>query len=290
MSVKAGTTNRMKQPGSKAGSPAIVIRPLRGWVPINLREIWAYRELLYFLTWRDVKIRYKQTVLGFAWAILQPFLLMVVFTLFFGNLLKVPSEDIPYPLFSYSALLPWTLFSQGITRSSASLVGNISMVQKVYFPRLILPISGILAPVIDFAIAFVILIGMMFYFGYTPTVRILMVIPLLLLAFFTALGVGLWLSAINVRYRDVQYAIPFLIQLWLFASPVVYSSSLIPERFQAIYGLNPMAGVIEGFRWALLGTEPPSSLIVISFIAVIVLVVTGAYYFRRSEKTFADWV
>jgi len=290
MSVKAGTTNRMKQHSNKAGSPTVVIRPLRGWVPINFREIWAYRELLYFLTWRDIKIRYKQTVLGFAWAILQPLLMMIVFTLFFGQLLKVPSEDIPYPLFSYAALLPWTLFSEGITRSSTSLVGNISMVQKVYFPRLILPISGILAPVIDFAIAFVILIGMMFYFGYTPTVRILMVIPLLLLVFFTALGVGLWLSAINVRYRDVQYTIPFLIQLWLFASPVVYSSSLLPERLQTIYGLNPMAGVIEGFRWALLGTEPPSSLMVISFIAVIVLVITGAYYFRRSEKTFADWV
>jgi len=271
-------------------SPITVIRPLKGWALLNLREIWSYRELLYFLTWRDVKIRYKQTVLGFAWAILQPFLMMVVFTLFFGNLLNVPSQDIPYPLFSYTALLPWTLFSQGITRSSVSLVGNISMVQKVYFPRLILPLSGILAPVIDFAIAFVILVGMMFFYGYAPTVRILMVIPLTLLVFLIASGVGLWLSAINVRYRDVQHAIPFLMQVWLFASPVVYSSSLVPQKYQAIYGLNPMAGVIEGFRWALLGTEPPSSLILISCIVVIVIFITGAYYFRNSEKTFADWV
>lgn len=280
----------MKQHRNKAGAHTVIIRPLRGWVPINLREIWAYRELLYFLTWRDVKVRYKQTVLGFAWAILQPFLLMLVFTLFFGNLLNVPSEDVPYPLFYYTSLLPWTLFSEGITRSSVSLVGNISMVQKIYCPRLILPFAGILAPVIDFAVAFLILIGMMFYFGYVPTVRILLVIPLTFLVLLTTLGVGLWLSAINVRYRDVQHVIPFLVQLWLFASPVVYPSSLIPQRFQAVYGLNPMAGVIEGFRWAILGTEPPGSIICVSAIIVVVILISGAYYFRRSEKTFADWV
>lgn len=290
MSVKAGTTNRMKQQNDKAGLPITVIRPLRGWVPINLREIWAYRELLYFLTWRDVKVRYKQTVLGFAWAILQPFLMMIVFSLFFGNLLDVPSEDIPYPLFSYAALLPWTLFAQGINRSSGSLVDNVSMIQKIYCPRLLVPVSGILTPVVDFAIAFIILIGMMFYYGYTPTVRIFMIIPLLLLALSTALGVGLWLSAINVRYRDVKYTIPFLVQLWLFASPVVYSSSLLPERFQTIYGLNPMAGVIEGFRWALLGTDPPGSLLMVSVLIVITVLISGAFYFRRMEKTFADVV
>lgn len=290
MSVKSGVKNTIKQNSDKVGAPIVVIRPLRGWVPINLREIWAYRELLYFLTWRDVKVRYKQTVLGFAWAILQPFLMMIVFSLFFGNLLNVPSEDIPYPLFSYAALLPWTLFAQGINRSSDSLVGNISMVQKIYCPRLILPIAGILAPVVDFAIAFVILIGLMFYFGYTPTVRILLVIPLLLLALLTALGVGLWLSAINVRYRDVRYAIPFLVQLWLFASPVVYSSSLLPQQFQVIYGLNPMAGVIEGFRWALLDTDPPGSLLIVSVLIVIIVLISGAFYFRRMERTFADVV
>jgi len=268
-------------------APVIAIRP-RGWMPIDLRELWDYRGLLYFLTWRDIKIRYKQTVLGFAWAIIQPFMMMVVFSLFFGGLLKVPSEGVPYPLFSYAALLPWTLFSQGIGRSSLSLVANVSMIQKVYFPRLIMPLSGILAPLVDFAIAFVILIGMMFYFGYPPTMRIIWLPAFVILAPMTALGVGLWLSAVNVRYRDVGHAVPFLIQIWLFASPVVYSSSLLPARFQAIYGLNPMAGVIEGFRWALLGTDPPGSLIAVSVIIVIVVLISGVFYFRRSEKTFAD--
>ena len=269
---------------------SVVIRPSSGLIPINFKDVWAYRELLYFLTWRDIKIRYKQTVLGFAWAILQPFLMMVVFTLFFGNLLNVPSEGVPYPLFNYAAMLPWTLFAQGITRSSESLVANVNMVKKVYFPRLVMPLSGVLAPVVDFAIAFVILIGMMFYFGYPPTMRILWLPAFVILALMTALGVGLWLSAINVQYRDVRYVVPFLVQLWLFASPVVYSSSLLPARFQAIYGLNPMAGVIEGFRWALLGTEPPGSLIAVSVIIVIVILTSGAFYFRRSEKTFADVV
>jgi lipopolysaccharide transport system permease protein len=270
--------------------PVTVIRPRRGWIPINLKEIWDYRELLYFFTWRDVKVRYKQTLLGFAWAILQPLIMMVVFTLFFGTLLNVPSEDIPYPIFSYAALLPWTLFSQGISRSSTSLVSNVAVIQKVYCPRLVLPIASVLAPVVDFFITFVILIGMLFYFGYPPTVKILWLVPLLLLTIFTALGVGLWLSAINVRYRDVQYVIPFLVQLWLFASPVVYSSTLLPQRFQLIYGLNPMAGVIGGFRWALLGTEPPGPLLIASVIIVIVVLISGAFYFRRMEETFADVV
>jgi len=280
--------NSFKQGAETTSVPTIKIRPLRGWIPINLGELWVYRELLYFLTWRDIKIRYKQTILGFAWAILQPFLMMVVFSLFFGNLLSVPSEGIPYPLFNYTAMLPWTLFAQGITRSSESLVGNVNMVQKVYFPRLVMPLSGILAPVVDFAIAFVILIGMMFYFGYPPTVKMLWLPLFIILALMTALGVGLWLSAMNVKYRDVRYTVPFLIQLWLFASPVVYSSSLLPQQFQAIYGLNPMAGVIEGFRWALLGTEPPGSLIAVSVIIAIVILISGAFYFRRNEKSFAD--
>ncbi len=268
----------------------MVIRPSRGWVPIDFRALWAYRELLYFLTWREVKVRYKQTALGFAWAIIQPFMLMIVFTLFFGTLAKVPSEGIPYPLFSYAALLPWTLFAEGITRSSMSLVQDANLVQKVYFPRLVMPLSGILSPVVDFGIAFIILVGMMFYYGYAPTVSVLWLPVFILLALVTALGVGLWLSAINVKYRDVRYVIPFLIQLWLFASPVVYASSLLPQQFQVIYGLNPMAGVIEGFRWALLGTEPPGSLIAVSVIVVIVVLVSGAFYFRRSEKIFADVV
>ena len=265
-----------------------VIRPSRGWVPIDFRELWRYRELLYFLTWREVKVRYKQTVLGFAWAIIQPFCMMIVFTLFFGTLAKIPSEGIPYPLFNYAALLPWTLFAEGIRRSSNSLVENINLVQKVYFPRLAMPLSGILSPVVDFAIAFTILIGMMFYYGYSPTPQVLWLPLFLLLAVLTALGVGLWLSAINVRYRDVRYTIPFIIQLWLFASPVVYSSSLLPESYRALYGLNPMAGVIEGFRWTLLGTDPPGLLIAVSAMIVVALLISGAFYFRRSEKTFAD--
>jgi len=250
--------------------------------------LWEYRELLYFLTWREIKVRYKQTLLGFSWAIIQPLMMMIVFTLFFGNLAKIPSEGIPYPLFNYAALLPWTLFAEGMTRSASSLTSGSTLVQKVYCPRLVMPISGILSPVVDFAIAFLVLIGMMFYFGYPPTIRILWLPAFILLAIITSMGVGLWLSAINVRYRDVRYVMPFLIQLWLFASPVVYSSSLLPERFQILYGLNPMAGVIEGFRWSLLGTNPPGSLLVTSVIIVIIVLISGAFYFRRMERTFAD--
>ena len=213
---------------------------------------------------------------------------MVVFTLFFGNLAKVPSEGIPYPLFNYTALLPWTLFAEGINRSSQSLVQGTSLVQKIYFPRLAMPIAGILSPLIDFAIAFTILIGMMLYFGYYPILQTLFLPAFMLLAVMTSLGVGLWLSAISVKYRDVRYATPFLIQLWLFASPVVYSSSLLPERWHLLYGLNPMAGVIEGFRWSILGTDPPSSLFLMSVIITVILLVSGAYYFRRMERTFAD--
>jgi len=280
--------DRVKQETDISAAPTVVIRPPRGWVPINLKDLWVYRELLYFLTWREIKVRYKQTILGFAWAILQPFFMMVVFTLFFGTLAKIPSEGIPYPLFNYAALLPWTLFAEGISRSSNSLVQDRNLVQKIYFPRLVMPLSGILSPVVDFAIAFTILIGMMFYFGYPPTIKVLLLPVFIILALMTSLGVGLWLSAINVKYRDIRYIIPFLVQLWLFASPVVYSSSLLPEQYRIIYGLNPMAGVIEGFRWTLLGTEPPGSLIAISVIIVVVLLISGAFYFRHNEKIFAD--
>ena len=282
--MKAGNSEQ----ANRTSVPTFVIRPLSGWMPFNFRELWAYRELLYFLTWRDIKVRYKQTALGAAWAIIQPFVMMVVFTFFFGNLLDVPSEGIPYPLFSYAALLPWTFFSAAITRASSSLTTNINLVQKVYCPRLALPLSSILSPLVDFTIAFVILIGMMFYFGYPPTIRILWLPAFLLLAVMTALGVGLWLSAINVRYRDIRYAVPFLVQIWLFASPVVYGSSILPESWRVIYGLNPMAGVIEGFRWALLGTNPPGALLAVSVIIVLVLLISGAFYFQRMENTFAD--
>lgn len=266
----------------------IKIRPPRGWVPVNLKELWSYRELFYFLTWRQVKVRYKQTALGFAWAIIQPFAMMVVFSLFFGTLMKVSSEGIPYPLFSYAALLPWNLFAQAVTQSSNSLVLDANLIKKIYAPRLIIPLSGVLPPLVDFFIAFLILIGMMIYFGYGPTVGAFYLPAFIILALMTAAGVGLWFSALNAKYRDVGYVIPFLVQLWLFASPVVYSANILPPRFQVIYGLNPMAGVIEGFRWALLGAEPPGVLIVVSTAIVIVILVSGLFYFRRVEKTFAD--
>jgi lipopolysaccharide transport system permease protein len=268
--------------------PTIVIRPPKKWVPINFSELRQYHELLYFFVWRDVKIRYKQTALGFLWAIIQPLFLMVIFTLFFGGLAKVPSDGIPYPLFSFAALIPWTLFSEGLIRSTTSMVTNAGIITKVYFPRLIMPIAGILSPLVDFAIAFVILILMMAYFGFIPTIAIILLPLFILLAIMTSLAVGLWLSALNVKYRDFQYTIPFLIQIWLFASPVVYPSSLLPVQFRILYGLNPMAGVIEGFRWALLGTNPPEAMILVSIGVVILLLVGGLFYFKRMEQSFAD--
>jgi len=279
-----------KKKGDVASAATIIIRPPRGLVPINFGEVWAYRELLYLFIWRDIKLRYKQTILGVAWAVIRPLLMMVVFSVIFGNLLRIDSEGIPYPLFNYAALLPWTLFAEGVTRSSNSLVEDAQLVQKAYFPRLIKPLASSLAPVVDFAIAFVILIGMMFFFRIPLTLRMLWLPVFLLLTMITTMGVGLWMAAINVQYRDVRYALPFAIQLWLFISPVVYSSAILPGPFQVIYGVNPMAGVIEGFRWALLGTTPPGSMIAISVTIVIVLLISGVYYFRHIEKIFADVV
>jgi lipopolysaccharide transport system permease protein len=272
-----------------AATPAIVIRPSRGWIPINLHELWAYRELLYFLVWRDIKVRYKQTVLGFAWAILQPLLMMIIFTLFFGILAKVPSGNVPYPIFTYTALVPWTLLANGITQASRSLVQDANVIQKVYFPRLLMPLASILSPLLDFVIAFAVLVGLMFYFGYYPTTTMFWLPLFLVLELMLALGVGLWLSAVNVEYRDVAYVVPFLIQLWLFASPVIYSSNFVPGRFQVAYGLmNPMSGIIEGFRWAILGTGAPSYLLIASAAIIVVILISGAFYFRRREKAFAD--
>ena len=271
-------------------APITIIRPPKGWIPINIRELWAYRELLYFFTWRDLKVRYRQTVVGFAWAVIQPLFMMVVFSLFFGTLAKIPSEGIPYPLFSYAALLPWTLFSSSMTQSSGSLIKDANLLQKVYFPRLLTPLAATLSPLVDFVIAFIILLGLMFYYGYTPGIRILALPVFIGLELILALGVGLWLSALSVKYRDIPYVVPFLIQLGLFVSPVVYSSNLLPQRFQAIYGLNPMAGVIEGFRWALLVTERPSNLFFASVGIALLIFVTGAFYFRRRERAFADVV
>ena len=270
--------------------PTTRIRPSRGWVALNLRDLWLYRELLYFLTWRDIKVRYKQTVLGAAWAVLQPFFTMVVFSIFFGRLAQVPSDGIPYPIFAYCALVPWSYFAGGLDRAGNSLVGSANLITKVYFPRLAIPISAVLAGLLDFAIAFVVLLGMMVYYGIVPTAAILTLPLFLLLAIATALAVGLWLSALNVQYRDVRYTIPFLTQFWLFATPIAYSSSLVPEQWRALYGLNPMAGVVEGFRWALLGKEPPGPLLAVSVVVVVLLLIGGLYYFRRMEKTFADVV
>jgi lipopolysaccharide transport system permease protein len=270
--------------------PTLIIRPPRKWVPIDFQEIWAYRELLYFFTWRDVKIRYKQTGLGFAWAVIQPLFTMIIFSLIFGAFAKIPSDGIPYPLFSYAALLPWTLFAEGMTRSTNSMVANAPIMTKVYFPRLLMPISGIMSPLVDFCIAFSILIAMMFYYGFVPTVNVIFLPAFLLLAIATSLGVGLWLSALNVQYRDFQYTVPFLIQIWMYASPVVYPASMLPEKFRVLYGLNPMAGVIEGFRWALLGTTPPSAMILVSVGVVVVMLVSGLFYFKKMEQYFADLV
>jgi len=271
--------------------PTLVIEPSKGWVPIRLREIWEYRELLYFLVWRDVKVRYKQTVLGAAWAIIQPFFTMVVFSIFFGRLAKMPSDGIPYPIFTYCALLPWQLFAYSLNQSSNSLVANQGLITKVYFPRLIVPASSVLAGLVDFAIAFVILIGMMLFYGIRPTLAILALPLFVLVAIATALGVGLWLSALNVQYRDVAYTIPFLTQFWLFATPIAYPTSIVPAALRPLYGLNPMAGVVEGFRWALLGTANLSwPLLGVSVSVVALLLVGGLFYFRRMEKSYADVV
>lgn len=269
----------------------IIIKPSRGWLSIDFGELWRYRELLYFLVWRDIKVRYKQTVLGAAWAILQPFFTMVVFTLFFGNLAKIPSDGIPYPIFSFAALVPWTFFANGLTHSSASLVASANLLKKVYFPRLIIPISSVLSGIIDFALSFLVLIGMMLFYGITPGISLIYLPLLLLLVFSTSLGMGLWLTAMNVQFRDVQYTVPFLVQAWMFASPIAYSSNLLTGKWKALYGLNPMAGVIEGFRWVLLGTKAlSSSQILISCVVAMLLLVSGALYFRRMERTFADVV
>lgn len=266
----------------------VVIRPSRG-IGIRFHELWEYRELLYFLIWRDVKVRYKQTVFGSAWAVLQPLLLMIVFALFLGKLAKVPSDGLPYPLFVFTALVPWTLFAQSLTVSSLSLVENRNLVSKVYFPRLFLPVAATGSFLIDFVIAFGLLVGMMIYYGHVPDTAVVWIPAFAVLAVLTALGVGIFLSAINARYRDVQHAVPLLVQVWLFLSPVAYPSSLVPEAYRTLYGLNPMAGVVEGFRWSLLGTTTrPTGIVIASTIVTVLLLLIGLIYFRRTERTLAD--
>ena len=266
-----------------------VVEPSTGLLDLELNTLWPYRELLYFLVWREVKVRYKQTVLGIAWAVLQPLMTMAIFTVIFGLFVKVPSDGLPYPLFALVALLPWTYFSEALSRSSVSLVGDAQLIRKVYFPRLIMPLAAVVSPAVDFLLAFILLLGMMAWYGFSPAWSLIMLPGFLFLGMVTALAVGLWLSAINVHYRDVRHTIPFLIQCWLYASPVAYPVSVVPEEWRTLYGLNPMAGVIEGFRWALLGQASPHvGVMLASLLAVIGLLVGGLIFFHRMEQTFAD--
>jgi len=275
---------------SRDDVPWIHITPSQGWVPIRLAELWQYRELLYFLSWRDVKTRYKQTALGVAWAIIQPFFTMVIFSLFFGRLANIPSDNIPYPIFAYVALVPWSFFANGLAQASTSLVLGSTIITKVYFPRLAMPIAAVLSGVVDFALAFVVLLGMMLYYGVVPTPKIVLLPLFLALALITSLGVALWLSALYVQYRDIRQVVPFLVQLWLFSTPVAYPSSLLSEPWRTVYGLNPMVGVVEGFRWVLLGTAAPGPMVLVSTLVALAILIGGAFYFRRMEKTFADVV
>lgn len=279
--------------------PVTIIKPSRGWVSLRLDEVWQFRELFYFFIWRDIKVRYKQTVLGAAWAIIVPFMNMVVFSLFFGRLADMPSDDIPYPLWNFAALVPWQFFTNGVNNSANSLVTNANMIKKIFFPRLVLPTAAAVSGIVDFILAFLVLLLMVLGyhvfniagFSVSLTLNVLWLPLFLLLAVTTSLGVGLWLSAMNVQFRDVRHVVPFLVQFWLFATPIAYPSSLIPEAWRVVYGINPMAGVVEGFRWALLNTDaPPGLMLAVSTITSLILLVSGAYYFRRAEKTFADVV
>ncbi len=274
-----------------ASLPVHVIAPSPAWVPLRLRELWEYRELLYFLVWREIKVRYKQTALGVAWAIVQPLFTMLVFSIFFGRLARMPSDGVPYPVFTLCALIPWQLFAFALTESSNSVVANQRLITKVYFPRLVMPLAALGVGLVDFATAFVLLIVVALYFGVSLSLTLLTIPIWAFLALLTALSVGLWLSALNVKYRDVRYTVPFVSQLWMFATPVAYPTSIVPESWRAVYALNPMVGVVDGFRWALFGvTPPPGITVVVSSIVVAVLLIGGLHYFRRMERTFADIV
>jgi lipopolysaccharide transport system permease protein len=291
MRVSATVPAAASDRGVGGSRPVTVIEPPRSWVPLDLRELWDQRELVYFLAWRDIKVRYKQTALGASWAILQPVFAMVVFSIFFGRLGRIPSDGLPYPLWSFAGLVPWTFFAQGLTQAANSLVVSQNLLRKVYFPRLAIPIATVLSAALDFALAFVVLVGMMLFYGVHPTWNVIWVLPLALLAFVTALGAGIWFAALSVRYRDVRYIVPFLVQFWLFATPIAYPSSLLPARWRVLYAINPMTGVVEGFRWSLLGTSTaPGVMVAVSAVTAMVVLVGGAFYFRRVERTFADLV
>jgi len=286
-SVSAHATASTSRP--TPGATRVVIRPGRGLFALDLAGLWEFREILYFLVWRDIKLRYKQTAIGAAWAILQPLATMAIFTVIFGHLAKIPSDGVPYAIFCFTGLLPWTYFSQAIARSGASVVGDANLIKKVYFPRLLIPIAAVLSPLVDFLISFVFLLGMVAWFGIRPGWNMVGLPFFLALAMITALAAGLWLSALNVKYRDVGHTLPFLIQIWLYASPVAYSVALIPEKWRLVYGLNPMAGVIEGFRWALLHTDRPAlGVIAMSTVVVLMLLIGGVMFFKHFERSFAD--
>lgn len=283
------------QTSEKSGAKTILIKPTRGLIDLSLRDIWAYRDLLYFLAWRDVKVRYKQTVLGVLWVVLQPLVSMAIFTVLFGVLLQVDSGDVPYPIFVFAGLLPWNYFSQALTRASTSVVNSSHLITKIYFPRLVIPLSGVLSSLVDFVIAFGVLIVLMIVYGIVPTVGLLLLPALILLAMVTALGFGLWLAALNVRYRDINYLLPFLIQIWMYVTPVIYGSNLLPECYRFLLSLNPMTGVVEGFRWALLGSAAVGDylslpLLGISAAIALLVLISGAIFFRSTERIFADIV
>jgi lipopolysaccharide transport system permease protein len=267
-----------------------VIAPSSGWVALRLGELWAYRELLYFLVWRDIKVRYKQTVIGALWVIIQPLATTLIFTLVFGRLANMPSDNVPYAIFAFAGLLPWQYFASALTNSSNSIVTSANLIRKVYFPRLTVPIASALGGLVDLAIASLVMVGMLVYFQITPTIGLLVLPLFVLMMVATALGTGMWLAALNVKYRDVRHLLPFLVQFWMFATPIVYPSSLLSEPYRTLYGINPMAGVVEGFRWALLGSQPPGAMIGVSALIALMLLISGLFFFRRTERQFADIV
>ena len=279
----------MRPSGTAVQNASVLIRPISGWVPINLRDLWEYRELLYFLTWRDIKVRYKQTALGMAWVVLQPLLFMLVFTIFFGRLVELPSDRISYPIFTYTALLPWQLFSRALNEGSMSLIAHERVITKTYFPRILLPASAVLASLIDFGIAFLVLIGFIIFYGVYPGLAIFTLPLFLLLLVLAAFGVSLWLAAFNVMYRDVRYMLPFLTQIWMFATPIIYPVSVVPDSWRLLYSLNPMVGVVEGFRWALLGESNGMDVTIgLSVFVVAGVLGGGVLYFQSVQQTFAD--
>jgi lipopolysaccharide transport system permease protein len=284
------TSNSVGGLAQRPSEPRFVIRPSTGWSALRLDELWAYRDLIYFMVWRDLKVRYKQTLLGASWAVLQPLLTMAVFTVFFGRLAKVPSDGVPYTLFCYTALVPWTFLATAVSSAASCLISNSNLLRKVYFPRLILPVSSVGGVLVDLGIAFVVLLGLLAVYGVIPSAKAAFVPLLLLLAVTTATGAGLWLAAVNVQFRDVRYAVPFLIQFWMFATPIAYPSSLIQDpTLKVLFGLNPMTGVVEGMRWALLGTQTaPGAMVGVSAAMALMMLLSGAYYFRRVERSFAD--